>query len=93
MYRICSEEYDQRPNWALKREISRLDAICVAMTKIRRRERMQRAMKKRKDTELEIVIQLRGEEIVGRMNEYLEKKIMKIYGEYPYAKIRIEVLG
>ena len=54
---------------------------------------MQRAMKKRKDPELEIVIQLRGEEIVGRMNEYLEKKIMKIYGEYPYAKIRIEVLG
>lgn len=54
---------------------------------------MQRAVKKRKDPELEIVIQLRGESVVEQMNEYLEKRIMRIYGEYPYAKIRIEVLG
>ncbi len=48
--------------------------------------------KKRKSPDMEIVIQLKGEGIVAQMNEFLEKRIMKIYEKHPYAKIRIEVL-
>lgn len=47
----------------------------------------------KKNPELEIVLQLRGEGIIERMNEFIEKRIMEIYDKYPYAKIRIEVLG
>ena len=47
---------------------------------------------KKKTPELEIVIQFRNEEIIARMNEFIDKRIMEIYKEHPYAKIRIEVL-
>lgn len=53
---------------------------------------MRRAVKKRKDPELEIVIQLRNGEIITQINEFIEKRIMEIYTKHPYAKIRIEVL-
>lgn len=43
------------------------------------------------DGNLQIVIKLYGSKIVEKLDDYIDKNVMKLKEKYPYTDIRIEV--
>ena len=43
------------------------------------------------DGKLQIIIKLYGAKIAERLDDYIDKNVMRLKEKYPYADIRIEV--